>query len=101
MESDPSPSPGPKPRTSRSCYDLPPPEPDDPLLGFAPVPHVAPRRNSITPDRQRALIAELAACGIVTQAARRVGISCEAVYNLRNRPGAEEFRAGKFQGQYI
>jgi len=69
------------------------PSPDDPLLSFAPVPHVAPRRNSITPDRQRAFIAHLAATGIVTQAAKHIGASMEALYKLRKRPGAEEFDA--------
>jgi hypothetical protein len=68
-------------------------DPDDPLLGFRPVPHKAARRNSIGPARQRAFIAALAECGIVTQAARSIGASMEALYKLRNKPGAEEFRA--------
>jgi hypothetical protein len=67
--------------------------PDDPLLGFRPVPHKAPRRNSIGPARQRAFVASLAECGIVTHAARRIGASMEALYKLRNKPGADEFRA--------
>lgn len=58
-----------------------------------PVPHVQPRANSITPDVQRAFIAQLAATGIVQQAARHVGKSMEALYKLRQRPGAEGFRA--------
>jgi len=66
---------------------------EDPLLAFAPVPHVAARRNSITAERQRAFIAHLAATGIVTEAARHIGASMEALYNLRKRPGAEEFDA--------
>lgn len=66
---------------------------DDPLLDFAPYVHVAPRRNSITPDRQREFIAMLAATGIVTQAARCIGASLEALYKLRNRSGAEGFAA--------
>ncbi len=70
-----------------------PVEPCDPLLDFAPVPHTAPRRNSITPDRQRKFIAHLAATGIVKQAALHIGASLEALYKLRQRPGAEEFRA--------
>ncbi len=68
-----------------------PPEPDDPLLCFAPYLHPAPRGNSITPERQRAFIAALAASGIVTQAARRIGASLEALYKLRRLPGAEGF----------
>jgi hypothetical protein len=63
------------------------------LLGFAPYVHRAPRRNSITPERQRAFIAALAATGIVTQAARTIGASLEALYRLRNQPGAEGFAA--------
>ncbi len=69
------------------------PSPDDPLLEFAPVPHSRPRRNSITINRQRAFIAQLAATGIVTSAARHIGASMEALYKLRNKPGAEQFAA--------
>jgi hypothetical protein len=64
---------------------------DDPLLAFEPVPHVQLRRNSITPDVQRAFIAHLAATGIVKSAAAHVGKSLEALYKLRQRPGAEGF----------
>ncbi|WP_375247040.1 hypothetical protein [Qipengyuania pacifica] len=70
-----------------------PPQPGDPLLAFTPVPHKAARRNSITAGRQRAFIAHLAATGIVTQAAMHIGASMEALYKLRNRPGADEFSA--------
>ncbi|MEO5707480.1 MAG: hypothetical protein ABIT10_11635 [Alteraurantiacibacter sp.] len=73
--------------------DGPLPSPDDPLLQFAPVPHVAPRRNSITPNRQREFIANLAATGIVSEAARAIGASMEALYKLRHKAGAEEFSA--------
>ena len=69
------------------------PSADDPLLGFAPAPHVAARRNSITADRQRAFVAHLAATGIVAEAARHIGASLEALYKLRHKPGAEEFAA--------
>lgn len=69
------------------------PDPDDPLLSFEPVPHVAPRRNSITAERQRAFIAHLAATGIVKQAARHIGASLEALYKLRHKHGGEEFSA--------
>ncbi|QZH76702.1 MAG: hypothetical protein JY451_11675 [Erythrobacter sp.] len=81
-------------RARATSYVTAPVEPlpdSDPLLGFAPVPHVAPRRNSITPDRQRAFIAHLAATGIVKQAALHIGASLEALYKLRQRPGAEGF----------
>lgn len=66
---------------------------DDPVLRFDAYLHVAPRRNSITPDKQRAFVATLAATGIVTQAARSIGVSLEALYKLRNRAGAEGFSA--------
>ena len=79
--------------TSYMAFRHEPLDPDDPLLGFKPVPHKQPRRNSITPARQRAFIASLAECGIVTQAARSIGASMEALYKLRQWPGAEEFRA--------
>ena len=71
----------------------PEPEPGDPLLDFAPYLHPCPRGNSITPDKQRTFIATLAASGIVTQAARSIGKSLEALYKLRHRAGAEEFSA--------
>ncbi len=84
-------SPRPSRRTSATAFESEPPDPDDPLLGFAPYLHAAPRRNSITPERQRAFIAVLAATGIVTQAARSIGASLEALYKLRHRVGAEGF----------
>ena len=80
-------------RTSAVAFTDLPPEPDDPLLGFAPYVHRSPRRNSITPERQREFIATLAATGIVTQAARAIGASLEALYRLRHQPGAEGFAA--------
>ena len=63
------------------------------MLAFAPYIHTAPRRNSITPDRQRKFIATLAATGIVKQAAKSIGKSLEALYTLRHRPGTEGFSA--------
>ena len=61
------------------------------LEDFAPYVHSHPRRNSITPDRQRRFIGHLAATGIVKQAALHIGASLEALYKLRARPGAEGF----------
>lgn len=77
--------------TSAVAYTGELPEDDDPLLSFAPYLHTHPRSNSITPERQRRFIATLAATGIVTQAARSIGKSMEALYKLRARPGAEGF----------
>ena len=76
-----------------SHRDGEPPAADDPLLDFAPVPHASPRRNSIGPERQKKFIAALAASGIVTQAALAIGASTDALYKLRQKPGAEGFRA--------
>ncbi|WP_310531481.1 hypothetical protein [Novosphingobium sp.] len=86
-------SPRPSRRTSRTAFTAAPPAADDPLLGFAPYLHKQPRKNAITPDRQRAFISALAASGIVTQAAREIGASMEALYKLRQLPGAEGFAA--------
>ena len=83
----------PRQATSLVAYRHEPPAPDDPLLGFAPFIHPAPRRNSITPDLQRRFVAHLAATGIVKAAARHIGRSLEALYKLRARPGAEGFAA--------
>ena len=83
----------PRQATSVVAYTGEPPEDDDPLLSFAPYLHAAPRSNSITPERQRRFVATLAATGIVTQAARSIGKSMEALYKLRARPGAEGFAA--------
>jgi len=80
-------------RTSRTAVVGEAPGADDPLLAFAPYAHRAPRRNSITPERQRAFIVALAATGIVTQAAKAIGASLEALYRLRHQPGAEGFAA--------
>lgn len=79
--------------TSAVAHVGPVPQRGDPLLAFTPVPHKAPRRNSITAARQRAFIAHLAATGIVANAAMHIGKSTEALYKLRHRPGAEEFSA--------
>ena len=80
-------------RTSATAFTAAPPDADDPLLEFAPYLHPHPRRNSITPAKQRTFIATLAATGIVTQAARSIGVSLEALYKLRRLAGAEGFAA--------
>ena len=83
----------PRQATSAVSHVAPLPDDGDPLLGFAPFIHSAPRLNSITPDLQRRFVATLAATGIVTQAARSIGKSMEALYKLRARTGAEGFAA--------
>lgn len=76
-----------------SHRDGEPPAAGDPLLDFAPVPHMSPRRNSIGPERQKKFIATLAASGIVTEAALAIGASTDALYKLRHKAGGEEFSA--------
>ncbi|WP_151974078.1 hypothetical protein [Erythrobacter sp. EC-HK427] len=76
-----------------AAQPAPPLERNHPLLDFAPYLHKAPRKNSITPTKQRRFVAELAATGIVSHAAMKIGVSMEALYKLRNRPGAEGFKA--------
>ena len=83
----------PREGTSYMAFRHEPLEPGDPLLGFTPVLHKEPRRNTITPPRQRAFVAALAECGIVVQAARKIGASTDALYRLRNRPDGGEFCA--------
>jgi hypothetical protein len=50
------------------------------------------RHDGLTPARQVSLIQTMAACGCIREACARVGISPEAVYELRRRPDAQSFR---------
>jgi len=50
------------------------------------------RRDGLTPARQVAVVQAMAACGCIREACARVGISPEAVYELRRRPDAQSFR---------
>jgi hypothetical protein len=59
-------------------------------LGFDPV-AVAYRSDGWTPDRQRAFIEELADCGIVSDAAARVGMTERSANRLRRRTDARSF----------
>lgn len=58
---------------------------------FTPVP-VRARHDGWTPERQIEFIEALAACGCVTDAAARVGMSSQSAYTLRLREEAESFR---------
>ena len=49
------------------------------------------QRNGWTPERQRAFIEELADCGIVRQAAARIGMTEQSAYWLRRRDDAQSF----------
>lgn len=81
----------PRQATSRVAFEEMLIPDDDPLLDFLPYRHAQPRSNSILPGVQRAFILELAATGIVTQAAKKVGKSMEALYKLRDKHGAQDF----------
>jgi hypothetical protein len=59
-------------------------------LEFEPV-ALCSRIDGWTPDRQRAFVEELADCGVVREAAARVGMSEQSAYRLRRRAGAEAF----------
>lgn len=58
---------------------------------FTPVPMARSRHDGWTPERQRMFIAALSATGTVDSAARSVGMTRMAAYNLRKRDGAESF----------
>lgn len=70
-----------------------PPEAEDDPLAFTPVPFERLHHNGWSPQRQRDFIAALAAMGNVLRAARAVGMTKQAAYGLRKRPGAESFAA--------
>lgn len=71
---------------------LPPPPPEaDPAdpLAFTPVPSASSRHDGWTPERQTAFIAALAQIGVVSAAARSVGMSAKSAYGLRKRAGED------------
>ncbi|MES2444381.1 MAG: hypothetical protein V4574_16260 [Pseudomonadota bacterium] len=57
------------------------------ILAFTPVPGASPRHDGFTPARQRDFIAQLARIGVVSAAARAVGMSAKSAYALRKRAG--------------
>lgn len=72
-----------------------PPHLDAPplLLSFYPVASLRVRHNGWSAHRQADFIGLLAETGSVLAACKRVGMSREAAYRLRRRPGAESFAA--------
>ena len=60
---------------------------EDPFL-FAPVPTPS-RASGWTADRQIAFIESLRRTGVIARAARSVGMSASAAYQLRKRAGAD------------
>jgi hypothetical protein len=59
-------------------------------LAFDPV-ALREQRNGWTPERQHAFIEELADCGVVREAAGRVGMTERSAYWLRRRDDAQSF----------
>jgi hypothetical protein len=57
---------------------------------FTPI-QLAHRSDGWTPDRQRAFIEELADCGVIAEAAARVGMTEQTARRLRRRPDAAAF----------
>ena len=67
------------------------PDASPPRLDFHPV-SVAYRSDGWTPERQREFIEALAECGVVGEAAARVGMTEQTARRLRARPDAGSFR---------
>jgi len=70
-------------------------DPDDlpEELAFTPAPQHSKRWTGINEQKQRIFIAQLAATGAVTMAAKAIGHSSSALYQLRKRDGADSFAA--------
>src|SRR4051812_32119517 len=66
------------------------PAPPTPRLDFDPV-DLRARGDGWTREKQRWFIEELADCGIVREAAARVGMSEQSAYGLRRRADAASF----------
>ncbi|QTD55989.1 hypothetical protein [Parasphingorhabdus cellanae] len=72
--------------------DAPIADEDDPLA-FIPVPFAVKHYRGWTPDRQRQFIHQLSRIGVVSAAAKAVGMTRDSAYKLRKRKGAESFAA--------
>ncbi len=70
-------------------------DPEDlpPELAFIPVEQRTKRWTGITDQKQRIFIAQLAATGAVSMAAKAIGHSTSALYQLRKRDGGDSFAA--------
>jgi hypothetical protein len=58
-------------------------------LAFEPIPSASSRHDGWTAERQRGFIDALATIGMVSAAARAVGMSRKSAYALRDRAGPE------------
>lgn len=65
--------------------------PEDDILAFVPVPMARARHDGWTPERQARFVEALAIMGVVSRAARAVGMTGQSAYLLRRRPGAQDF----------
>ncbi|HYJ84059.1 MAG TPA: hypothetical protein VEW26_14600, partial [Allosphingosinicella sp.] len=59
-------------------------------LAFEPV-QLRHRHDGLTPEKQREFVEALADCGIVREAAARIGISEQAINRVRRRADARSF----------
>jgi len=59
------------------------------LFAFEPIPSASNRHDGWTPERQRGFIHALSRIGMVSAAARAVGMSRNAAYALLKRAGPE------------
>jgi hypothetical protein len=69
------------------------PENLPPALAFTPVPRNGKPVTGLNPTRQRYFIAYLSGCGCVKMAAKAIGVSTSALYQLNKAEGAESFSA--------
>ena len=69
------------------------PDPATEVPAFIPVPIARHRHDGWTAQRQHDFLAALATTGVVSAAARAVGMGVTSAYRLRRRPGAESFVA--------
>jgi hypothetical protein len=88
-ESRPAHPPEPASDDVASPHNLQPVEAPD-RLDFEPVP-LRHRRDGLTPEKQREYVEALADCGVVREAAARVGISEQAIGRARRREDARDF----------
>jgi len=83
-------------------HESPLPDPledEDAIPAFTPVPLARGRHDGWSAERQRGFIVALARSGVVSSAARAVGMGATSAYNLRRRAGAESFAAAWDQVQ--